>query len=131
MTPLRLYQLNLPDTLLPRLSYNFNEICRIGSEHSVYYTYQKIKALLSKVLLYFDFEILYLNFRGRGKNLKQTRSMQDIDVPTCQICYIDSAVNSDQEYIYFMESATTPFSCYAHLHKRIYTSFKKFKKNMS
>jgi len=28
--------------------------------------------------------------------------------------YIDSAVDADQEYIYFMGSATPPSSCYAH-----------------
>jgi len=32
--------------------------------------------------------------------------------------YIDSAVDADQEYIYFMGSATHPSACYAHLHKR-------------
>jgi len=32
--------------------------------------------------------------------------------------YIDSAVDADQELIYFMGSATPPSTCYTHLHKR-------------
>jgi len=28
-------------------------------------------------------------------------------------CYIDSAIDADQEYIYFMGSATPPSACYA------------------
>jgi len=32
--------------------------------------------------------------------------------------YIDSAVDAEQEYIYFMGSAMPPSSCYAHSHKR-------------
>jgi len=30
--------------------------------------------------------------------------------------YINSAVDADQEYIYFMASATPSSACYAHLH---------------
>jgi len=48
----------------------------------------KIISLALKELSLFDFEILfqiYVGGGGRGKNLKQTRLMQDADERTCQI----------------------------------------------